>query len=92
MMDEITLEECNAAIRKYMKLDDAVIAIVTKDAAGIAAALTSGEPSPLQYGEGISKRPEILAEDEEIAKYPLKIGADAIRTVPVKAMFEGAKP
>jgi zinc protease len=92
MMDEITLEECNAAIRKYMKLDDAVIAIVTKDAAGIAAALSSGEPSPLQYGEGITKRPEILAEDEEIAKYPLKIGADAIRTVPVKAMFEGAKP
>jgi zinc protease len=92
MMDEITLDECNAAIKKYMKLDDAVIAIVTKDAAGIAAALASGEPSPLQYGEGITKRPEILAEDEEIAKYPLKIGADAIRTVPVKEMFEGAKP
>jgi zinc protease len=90
MMDEITLDECNAAIRKYMKLDDAVIAIVTKDAAGIAAALASGEPSPIDYGKGISKRPEILAEDGEIAKYPLKISAGAIRTIPVKEMFEGA--
>ncbi|MBK7643338.1 MAG: insulinase family protein [Planctomycetes bacterium] len=93
LMDEITLEECNAAIRKYMKLDDAVIAIVTKDAKALAAALASGDPSPIQYGEGITKRPEILAEDEEIAKYPLKISAGAIQIVPVAEMFESsAKP
>ena len=93
MMDEITLEECNAAIRKYMKLDDAVIAIVTKDAKGLAAALAAGEPSPIQYGEGITKSPEVLAEDAEIAKYPLKISAGAIQTIPVAEMFENsAKP
>jgi len=92
LMDEITLEECNAAIKKYMKLDDAVIAIVTKDAKGIAAALASGEPSPIQYGEGITKSPEVLAEDGEIASYPLKISASAITTLPVGQMFEGAKP
>ena len=91
-MDEITLEECNAAIKKYMKLDDAVIAIVTSDAKGIAAALASGEPSPIQYGEGITKSPHVLAEDAEIAKYPLKISAGAIQVVPVAEMFEGAKP
>jgi len=90
MMDEITLEECNAAIAKYMKLDDAVIAIVTKDAKGIAAALASEEPSPIAYGEGIEKSAEVLAEDVEIAKYPLRITAEAIRTVPVGEMFEGA--
>ncbi len=92
MMDEITLEECNAAIRQYMKLDDAVIAIVTSDAKGIAAALASGEPSPIQYGAGIEKSPHVLAEDAEIAKYPLKISAGAIQIVPVAEMFEGAKP
>ena len=93
MMDEITLEECNAAIKKYMKLDDAVIAIVTKDAAGIAAALAAGDPSPIAYGEGITKSPEVLAEDAEIAKFPLKISAGAIQTVPVAEMFEAtAKP
>ena len=92
LMDEITLEECNAAIKKYMKLDDAVIAIVTKDAKGLAAALASGEPSPIQYGEGITKSAEMLAEDAEIAKYPLKLSAGAITTVPVGEMFEGAKP
>jgi zinc protease len=92
MMDEITLEECNAAIKKYMKLDDAVISIVTSDAKGIAAALAAGEPSPIQYGEGITKSAHVTAEDAEIAKYPLKISAGAIKTVPVAQMFEGAKP
>ncbi len=90
MMDEITFEECNAAIRKYMKLDDAVIAIVTNDAQGIAKALAADAPSPIAYGEGIQKPAEVLAEDAEIARYPLHVREGAIRVVPVAEMFEGA--
>jgi hypothetical protein len=34
----------------------------------------------------------VLAEDAQIAEYPLKIAAGAVQTVPVGEMFEGTKP
>lgn len=90
MMDQITLDEVNAAIRKYMKTDDLVIAIVTKDAAGLKAAFESGAPSSVVYPKGIVKPDEILAEDKQIEAWPLDIKPGHVTIVPVTSMFEGA--
>jgi len=87
MMDEITLEECNAAIRRHFQADDLHIALVTENAEELAQKLAADEPSPIDYGE-IEKPAEILAEDRVIESWPLKVSKDRIRVVPVDEMFE----
>jgi zinc protease len=87
IMDEMTLDEVNAAIRKHIRADDLVIAMVTGDAVAMKKALVSGAPTPIDYGE-IRKSQEILDADVEIAAYPLEISAGAVVVVPVDRMFE----
>ncbi len=87
MMDEITLEEVNSAIRKYMQVDDLLIAMITGEAGALKDALVSGEPTPIDYGE-VRKPAEVLEEDREIAAYPLEITAKNVKIVPVEEMFE----
>jgi hypothetical protein len=86
----VTLEECNAAIAKYMKVDDLAIAIVTNKAAELREQIAAGDASPMVYAPGTEKSAETLAEDKLIAVHPLKIALDNIRIVPVSAMFAGA--
>ncbi len=87
MMDEITLEQVNAAIRKHLQTDNLVIAMVTPDAGKMKQALVSGAPTPIDYG-GIEKPEDLLAEDKEIERHPLDIKADQVRIVPVDQMFQ----
>jgi zinc protease len=82
----MTLEEVNAAIRRHLSPASVKIAIVTGDAERLAAALAADAPSPITYAT--PKADAILAEDAEIAAYPLGIRAADIRVVPVDQMFE----
>jgi zinc protease len=86
MMDELTLDDVNAAIKRHLQVRNLAIAIVTGDAEGLRAALESDAPSPIEYDA--PKPPEILAEDREIAAFPLDIVADRITVLPVTAAFE----
>jgi len=86
MMDEITLEEVNAAVKKHLRANDLAIAMVTAEAASLRDALVSNAPSPISYGE-IEVAPAILAADREISVYPLGISAENVRIVPVDSMF-----
>ena len=61
------------------------IAMVSRDADALAAALASEAPSPVDFAT--PKPPEVLKEDEEIEAYRLGIGRAAIRIVPVEEMF-----
>ena len=87
MMQELTLDDVNAAIEKHLKPEDLVIAMITANAEGMKKALTSGERSPIDYGE-IEKPKEILDEDKQIEAYPLGIEAENVTIVPVDEMFE----
>jgi zinc protease len=86
MMDELTLDEVNAAIRKYWQTATLTIAIVTGDAGRIARELTSGEPTPIEYSNPMADA--ILAEDQLIAAYPLAIRDTAITRWPVQSLFD----
>jgi len=86
MMDVLTLDDVNAAIRKYLRTDDLVIAMVTADAEAMKTALVSGERSPIDYGE-IEKPAEILEQDKAIEIHPLRIEEDNVTIVPVDEMF-----
>lgn len=87
IMDELTLADVNAAIRKHLQYEDLAIAIVTGAAAELADALAAGRSSPITYST--RKPDEILAEDREIESFPLGIGAEHISVVPVASMFSG---
>jgi zinc protease len=86
MMDELTLADVNAAIRKHLRYDNLRIAVVTGDAASLRATLASDAPTPITYPT--PKPNEILEEDREIAKVPFAISAERIGTVPVTEAFE----
>ncbi|MBL8859691.1 MAG: insulinase family protein [Planctomycetes bacterium] len=90
MMNEITLDEVNAAIKKYMKVDDLMIAIVAPDAAELKALVVSGAPTPVVYPEGLTKPAEILAEDAKIQAWPLGIQSDDITIREVTSMFQAS--
>lgn len=85
MFDEITLDEVNAAVRKYLQTKNLKIAMITADAAALKTALASDAPSPMTYEN--SKPAEVLEEDKIIAAYPLGIKAEKIMIVPVDNTF-----
>ena len=85
MMQSLTREEVNAAIRQHLQVDDLKIAIVTGEAEDLRQALIDDTPSPMSYGS--PKPQEVLAEDAEIEDFPLRIAADGVRIVPVDQIF-----
>jgi zinc protease len=87
-MAELTREEVNAAIKKHIQIDNLVIAMVTEDAAAMRASLVADAPSPIDYGD-VQKAAEVLAEDREIERYPLKIRQEDVSITPVAEMFAG---
>jgi zinc protease len=87
MMDEVTLDEVNAAVHKWIQADNLQIAIVTEHADKLAEAIASDAPSPIDY-QGSEKPAALLAEDKIIQSWPLKVSREAIEVVPVEQMFE----
>ena len=85
MMGEITLDEVNAAIRRYLDPDDMVIAMVTSEAQELAAALADDRPSPITYET--PKPDEVWDEDALISCYELGIDREDVTIVPVDEMF-----
>jgi zinc protease len=81
----LTLEEVNAAIKKYINTENMVIAIVTEKADEMATALVAGTPSPMTYQT--PKPAEVMTEDKTIEAYPLAIKREAVTIVPVDQMF-----
>jgi len=85
-MNDVTLAEVNAAIKKYLQYDNLEIVIVTKDAAALRDALIANTPSPITYP---APRPAaVLEEDKEISVYPLSIKAENVRVVQGSGLFE----
>ena len=59
--------------------------VAPRDAEVLRELLTSGKPSPITYDtQGTAA--DVLAEDKEIAVFPLK--NVSVRVVPVEQMFE----
>ena len=85
MMDEITLADVNAAIKKNWQYGNMKIVIITNEAETMRDALVSNTPSPIRY---TSPKPEnILTEDKEIISFPLDIKAESVKIIPVADLF-----
>ena len=86
MMDEITLDEVNAAIRKHWQYGNMQIAIITSSAESLKNALVANTTSPITYTA--PKPPEVLEEDQLIIDFRLNIKAEDVKVVKVGGVFE----
>ncbi len=85
-LPEITLEQVNAAIKKYLNFENVHIAIITQDAQSLRDALVADTPSPITYAG--PKSQEILDEDLIYEIFPLKVKSKNIRIVPAYQFFK----
>lgn len=86
MLDELTLEDVNTAIRRHWQYQNIKAVFVTTDAEALKEALVNNAPSPIKYES--PKPAEILEEDKEIASYPIAVSAENVRIVKVDELFE----
>ena len=84
-LPQLTVDDVNAAIRRYLQVEDLAIAVVTTDAEAFVERLLSEEPSPPTYNTEVSDA--VLAEDEEIVSYPVRVNPERVQVVPVGEMF-----
>lgn len=84
-LPRLTVDQVNAAVRKQLMSSGICVAIVTRDAKGLRETLVSGKPTPIVY-DTQGTPDEILAEDKQIAAFPLK--DLRVTIVPASAMFE----
>ncbi|MGE5431028.1 MAG: M16 family metallopeptidase [Syntrophomonadaceae bacterium] len=85
MMDQLTLEDVNNAIKKYLNYDNMKVAIITKDAESFKEALENNTTSPITYST--PKADKVYEEDKEIKDYKLDIPADNIKIIGVEDLF-----
>lgn len=86
MMDELTLEEVNTAIRKHLQYQNLKVVFVTNNAQQLKEMLVQNTPSPIQYST--PKPPEVLEEDKEIASYPLQVKPENVHIISVDQLFQ----
>jgi zinc protease len=86
MMGEITLEEVNAAIKKYWQFGNMQIAVITKNAAAFKDALVNDTSSPITYKN--PKPDSVVKEDKEIEVFPVKVRKEDVIIVPVGEVLQ----
>lgn len=85
-INEVTLEQVNAAIKKHIQYKNIKFAVVTRDAEQYKKDLIANTPSPIIYAT--PKSDAVMAEDKLIESFPLDIKPDNIKIVQVEEMFQ----
>ncbi len=86
MLDEITLEDVNAAIKKHFQFKNMQIAVITPDAESFKKAIVSNVESPIVYST--PKSVDVLAEDKNIINFPLNISDAKVRILTLEELFK----
>ncbi|CAN5537241.1 hypothetical protein BH11BAC1_BH11BAC1_06530 [soil metagenome] len=77
LLESLTLDQVNAAMKKYWQTQNMYVTIVTdkSEAAPLMKNLESNAPSPMSYSTVLksSLSADILKEDKQIEKYPLNV-------------------
>lgn len=85
-VDKVTPEQVNAAIKKHLQDDHMYLVIITSDAAGMKKKLAGGDATSITYA---GERPAaLLAEDEIIASFPIRVKDADIAIMPIDKVFQ----
>lgn len=82
----LDLEAVNAAIREHLQAENLYAVFITQDADGLRRRLLSGDPTPIRYTG--PKSAEHLAEDAEIARFPIPVRAEDVMIVRIDDVFD----
>ena len=87
-LQTLTLDDVNAAIRKYLHPSDIKIAVVVNEGKGqeFLNAMMTNAPSPIKYQSPVSQ--SILDQDKLIEVFPLAINKEKSRVVNARDLFE----
>jgi zinc protease len=86
---DLSLEEVNDAIRTHLQTESMWVVFITADAQGMKELLLSGEPTPITYAG--AKPDELLAEDAEIAAFPIPVEEDDITILGIEEVFQSPR-
>jgi zinc protease len=84
-LQQLTVEDVNAAIRRHLSARDLSVVIVAKDAAGLKQALTADAFSPITY-DGVKPK-SLLDEDRVIGALKLNIAPAKVTITPIADVF-----
>ncbi len=84
----LTVDDVNAAIKKYLHPSDIKIAVVVDEGKGqeFFNALANNTPSPIKYSSPVSQN--ILDQDKLIEVFPLTVNREKSKVVSAKDLFE----
>lgn len=84
----LTLDEVNAAIKKYLNPSDIKIAVVVDEGKGkdFLDAMVKNTPSPIKYPAPPAQN--ILDEDKQIEVFPMTVNTEKSKVVNAKDLFE----
>ena len=80
----MTVEDVNAAIKKYLQTDSFHAVLVTNNAADVQAYLEADGSSPMEYNT--EPEPEVVEDDKIIDA--IKVAPDSITIVPIEEVFQ----
>jgi zinc protease len=84
-LDELTLEDVNAALARHLTPENIKAIFITEDAEGLKEALVNSEPSPITYES--EKPAEVIEEDKDISTYPLTVAPENVTIVELDTVF-----
>jgi zinc protease len=85
-LTQMTRDDVNTAIKRYLRADRLVIAAVSDNAESLKQQLASDDPSPIHYNS--PKADAVLEIDRIAEKWPLNLGQEDIKIVPVDQVFQ----
>lgn len=86
MMDKVTLEDVNNAIKKYLQYENMMIAVITNNAEEFKNNLVNNIESPIEYTS--PKPQEVYNEDELIKVFYIPISEEKVKIIPVEELFK----
>lgn len=86
MLDEVTLADVNAAIKKHFQFKNMQIAVITKDAEQFKNSIVRNLESPIVYST--PKSESVLAEDKHIVNFSLNINESKVRILSLEELFK----
>lgn len=85
-LETLTPEGVNQAIRKHIQTENLWIVLITRDALNLQRTLVQRLPTGITYP---GPRPEaVLAEDREIASFPMAVQADDIIIMDISEVYQ----
>ncbi len=81
---KLTVEDVNRVVKEQLRADDLQLVLVTPQAAKLRAAILEEVPSPITYNS--PKPQEVVAEDQEIAVYPVR--PSLVEIIPLEEVFQ----